>query len=91
MILVELKGSEVEHAFEQLVYMRKHRPEYKKIEKLFITGQNRNMSHEAFIVSNFKKTEVEKQKLENTYRIRVKAILHSEATIPVPDIRQYLK
>jgi len=90
MILIELKGSEIEHAFKQLHYMRTNRPEYKQIETLFMAGQKGNLKEEAFVVSNFKKTDVERQKLENKYSIRVKAILHSEATFPVPDVRQYL-
>jgi hypothetical protein len=90
MILAELKGSEIEHAFKQLHYMQNNRPEYKQIETLFMTGQVGQLKHEAFIVSNFKKTEVEKQKLENQYGMRVKAILHSEASSPVPDVRRYL-
>lgn len=91
MILIELKGTHVEDAFEQLLYMQTQRLEYKEIEALFMAGQNGRLHHEAFIVSNFKRNEVEKQRLENRYGIRVKAILHSEATSPVPDVRAYLK
>lgn len=90
MILVELKGSDIEHAFEQLCYMRRNRSEYTEIQNLFMEGQNRNLKHEAFIVSNVKPTEVEKQKLENRYQIRVKAILYSEPSTTIPDIRSYL-
>lgn len=91
MILIELKGTHVEDAFEQLLYMQTQRSEYKEIEALFMAGQNGRLHREAFIVSNFKRNEVEKQRLENRYGIRVKAILHSEATSPVPDVRAYLK
>jgi hypothetical protein len=90
MILIELKGSEIEHAFKQLHYTRNNRPEYEQIETLFMAGQRGSLKHEAFVVSNFKKTEVEKQKLENKYGIRVKAILHSEACIPMLDVRRFL-
>lgn len=90
MILVELKGTHMEDAFEQLAYMRNNRPEYKQIETWFMNGQHGNLKHEAFIVSNFKLTEVEKQKFERLHGIRVKTILYSEATSPIPDIRQYL-
>lgn len=89
-ILVELKGSDIEHAFEQLCYMRRNRSEYTEIENLFMKGQTGSVQHEAFIVSNFKPTEVEKQKLEIRYQIRVKAILYSEPSSTIPDIRSYL-
>lgn len=90
MILVELKGKNIEHAFEQLAYVRKHRPEYTELKQLFMENQPGSLRHEAFIVSNFVLKKVEHQKLENTYNIRVKGILHSEATKPVPDIRTRL-
>lgn len=90
MILVELKGEDIEHAFSQLAYMRKERQEYKEIQQLLNLGNDRNIRHEAFIVSNFKMPSTAKQKLENTHSIRVKHILHSEATKPVPDIRNYI-
>ncbi len=89
-IMIELKGRDIEHAFEQLAYMRNHRPEYKEIEQLFMEGGNGRAQPEAFIVSNYKITSVLQQKLERTHRIRVKAILHSVATKPIPDIRYYL-
>ena len=89
-IEVELKGKDIEHAFEQLSYMQKCRPEYKEIEALFMNGQKGKLTHEAFIVSNYIPTKIEKVKLEDFYRIRVKALLHSEATTPVLDIRKYL-
>lgn len=89
-IMVELKGSDIEHAFEQLAYMRNKRPEYKEIEKLFMNNENGEAQQEAFIVSNVMVSPVDKQKLEKSNGIRVKAILHSVATKPVPDIRQFL-
>jgi hypothetical protein len=91
MIMVELKGRDIVHAFEQLAYMKHHRPVYKEIEHLFMPENPGQLHHEAFIVSNFKITTVEQQKLEQRHGIRVKSILHSEATKPIPDIRKYLK
>lgn len=90
MILVELKGTHIVDAFEQLIFMRKHRTEYKEIESLFMKGQKGTPKHEAFIVSNMIITPVEKQKFEQKLGFRVKAVLHSEATRDVPDIRRFL-
>ena len=90
MIMVELKGGDIEHAFEQLAFMKTQRAEYKEIEALFMQNQTGKPKHEAFIVSNHMVSLVKQQKLENRNRIRVKTILHSEATSPLPDIRVYL-
>ncbi len=90
MIMVELKGKDVEHAFKQLAYMRHSRSEYSEIEQLFMAGQAGKPIHKAFIVSNFLLSAVAQHKLEKTHRIQVKAILYKEATKPVPDIRLYL-
>lgn len=89
-IMVELKGGDIEHAFEQLAYMRNNRPEYKEIEQLFMAGEKGRAQQEAFIVSNYKILITEQQKLEIANGIRVKTILHSAATKPIPDLRQYL-
>ena len=90
MILIELKGSDLQHAFEQLAYTRYKRPQYKDIEQLFMKNQPGQLKHDAFVVSNHQMPKNEMQKLENNHNIRVKAILFSEATRPTPDIREYL-
>jgi hypothetical protein len=76
---------------KQLHYMRTNRPEYKQIKTLFMAEQTGSLKHEAFVVSNYIVSGVDKHKLEEKYGIRVKAILHSEATSPVPDVRRYLQ
>jgi hypothetical protein len=90
MIMVELKGGNLEHAFEQLAYMRNHRTEYNEIEQLFVAEQIGNIHHSAFIVSNFMISTVAQQKMEQENGIRVKKILHSEASKTIPDIRDLL-
>ena len=89
-ILVELKGSDVEHAFEQLAYMKNHRSEYKEIYELFKEENNYQVSEAAFIVSNHILSLPEQQKLEISNGIRVKRILFSAATKPIPDVTNYL-
>jgi hypothetical protein len=86
-ILVELKGSNIEHAVKQLSYMKHNRPEYNEIEQLFVAGQKGALCHQAYIVSNSTLSPVQQQKLEDLYNIRIKKILHSEATTPIPDVR----
>lgn len=90
MLLVELKGIDFSRAFEQLAYTKNKRPAYKEIETLFMANQTGKVQHHAFIVSNAIISPAQKQKLENANGIRVKTILNSEATSPIPDLRKYL-
>lgn len=89
-ILVELKGVDIEHAFEQLAYTKMHRPEYKEIQRLFSEENRHFLTEKMFIVSNRIIHKVEHKKLENKYKIRVSPILHSVATTPIPNLRTYL-
>jgi len=89
-LLVELKGSDIQHAFEQLHYTRFCRPEYAEIEQSFTEGRIGNLTREAFIVSNHLFSKIEQNTLENQWRMRVKNILFSEATSPIPDLRDFL-
>ena len=90
-LLVELKGTDVRHAFEQLQYVRRHRPEYSQlIAQLRARGQG-NPIEKAFVVSNRIVPKPEHERLENQIGIRVTAILHSEAASPIPDLRRYLQ
>lgn len=91
MILVELKGSDIPHAFEQLAYVRYERAEYKEIESLFMTGERGQPNHLAFIVSNRMISPPEIQKLEKKKNIRVRKILLSKVTSKIEDIREYIK
>lgn len=56
---------------------------------LFRSG-NKKFAEKAFIVSNGMLSKPERESLENQHGIRVREVLHCEATTPVPDLRQYL-
>lgn len=90
MILVELKGTDLDRAFGQLAYTRNNRREYSRIRGLFMQNQTGRLYEVAFIVSNKIPDKNELQKLENAHGLRLKACLHSEATKPIPDIRENL-
>lgn len=90
LILVELKGSDIPHAFEQLAYMRTSRREYNVLKSSFMASQTGNLKEEAFIISNHTISRVDQQKMERQWNVRIKAILHSEPTTPIPDLREYL-
>lgn len=90
-MLVELKGaSEIPHAFKQLAYVRRSRPEYRQLIDQFAADGAGQVIEKAIIVSNGILNKPEHEALEKQYNIRVAAILHSEATSPMPDARQYL-
>lgn len=87
--LVELKGAHhIAHAFAQLAFVRQSRPEYRQILTSYF-GSVMPLER-AFVVSNGLLTKHEHEQLEDAYGIRVSAVLHSEPTTPVPDLRRYL-
>jgi hypothetical protein len=91
--LVELKGARhIEKAFKQLSYTRDNREQYKDILKKFreIDNKNKNIKEKFVIVSNCQIEKTRREELENFYNIRVKEIIHSEATTPIPDLKKYL-
>jgi len=86
-ILVELKGAgDIEKAFHQLSYTRDHRIEYKDILKKFKNIDGKQIIERFAIVSNGLLPKTEMEKFENSYKIRVKTILQSEATSPIPNL-----
>lgn len=87
-VLVELKGVHIDQAFEQLAWTRYHRKEYREIRELFT--KNAPAKELAFVVSNYIPTKRELIHLEKENKIRVKQILHSEATKPLPELRKHL-
>lgn len=87
-LLVELKGNHIHHAFEQLAHTKYHRQEYNQIRESF--AKNAHIKELAFIVSNYIPNKKELVRLEKDNKIRVKQILHSEATKPIPELRKYL-
>jgi len=88
--LVELKGaSDIAHAFEQLAYTRKNRLEYQHLKHNLEQSGPGQLKEMAFIVTNGMLPKPAREKLENQHGIRVNAILGSEATRKVPDLREY--
>ncbi len=89
-LLVELKGIRIDEAAEQLAWTKNNRIEYKEIIELFVADCNRRVYEHAFIISNYIPTKRELIQYENQYQIRIKSIVHSEPTKPIPDLREYL-
>jgi hypothetical protein len=90
-ILIELKGAgSLPHVFEQLVYVRKKRPEYQHLLASLNQMPGPKTLEKAVIVSNGMLTKPEKEALEKQHDIRVSEVLYCEATTPIPDLRKYL-
>jgi hypothetical protein len=88
--LVELKGAgEIKKAFKQLKYTSE-RKEYKDIIKDFNKTNSRKFEEKFVIVSNGILKKQDKEKFENANNIRIHAILYSEATKTIPDLRKLL-
>ncbi len=90
MIPVELKGTHFYDAFQQLAVTIKVLPEFNEIFTLFKSNEPSKIKVHAFVVSNAMINTRDQQKLEQLHEIRVKKILHSTATRPIEDIRNYL-
>jgi hypothetical protein len=88
-ILVELKGvHHIEHAFGQIAYVRGNRPEYRKIVDAFKSDPGTStVLEKAVIVSNGMIGGRELEKYEKQYGIRVRAVLDSDATTRMTDVR----
>lgn len=81
--------SNIPHAFEQLAFTRKQRPEYQRLKaQLDDYGPGQSME-KAFIVTNGMLPKPLREKLEKQYGIRVNEILQFEPSSKVPDLRQY--
>ncbi|TNJ40463.1 hypothetical protein FGF66_01235 [Chlorobaculum thiosulfatiphilum] len=88
-ILVELKGTDIEHAFKQIAYVRGNRPEYRQIVEAFKSYPGTStVLEKAVIVSNGALTKPQWVKLENQYGFRVVPVLDSDATTRVTDARE---
>jgi hypothetical protein len=89
-IPVELKGTHLYDAFQQLANTIQKLPEYKAINDAFHANEPMKIIVNPFIVSNTMFNRKEIVKLEKIHEIRVKSILFSVATKPIEDIRKYL-
>jgi hypothetical protein len=91
MILVELKGTNIEHAAGQLAATKHYRPEYQEIKGLINANASGQLTELAFIISSAMPSRTVIRRLEDQNNIRIKGILHSTATTPIPDLRSNLR
>ncbi|MGM0700851.1 MAG: hypothetical protein ACQEUG_00440 [Pseudomonadota bacterium] len=90
-VLVELKGAgDIPHAFEQLAYVKRHRAEYRQLVNRLEEEVRGRVAEKAVVVTNGLLSKPEQERLENHHGIRVMAVLHCEASSPIPELRDYL-
>ncbi len=90
-VLVELKGANhIAHAFEQLAYVRRKRPEYQALLAILEGVPGGVPMQVAIIISNGMLSRPEHERLENACGIRVRAVLYCEPTSVIPDVREHL-
>lgn len=92
-LLVELKGVDIPHAYEQIAYVLNSRPEYQEILDHVRANTEGSLVQKSFIVSNGVLGAKEKQKLENTLKIRPVLIAGQKPADKAPDLRdqKYLR
>jgi len=89
-LLIEVKGEDIDRAFEQIRYTKENQSQYTALKTKFIDSTGKACKEHAFIISNFQVTKIRLQQLEREHNVRVKAILYSEATTKIPDVRDYV-
>ncbi|WP_280571270.1 hypothetical protein [Chromohalobacter sp. 296-RDG] len=92
-LLVELKGAgDIPHAFEQLAYVQQQRPEYRALVECLRAeaGAGGRAMEKAVVITNGMLSKPDQERLEDHYDIRVMAVLHCEASSPIPELRDHL-
>jgi len=89
-LLVELKGVDIQHAYEQLAYVLNSRPEYREILDHVRANAAGRLVQKSFIVSSGVLGAKEKQKLENTWNIRPVLIAGQKPADKAPDLRDQM-
>ncbi len=89
-ILIELKGTDLGKGFEQLAYVLHHRPEYRHLRQQLADNCTGPVKDKAFMITSAPISYPQKEALEERYGIRVAAILHSDASSKIPELRTRL-
>jgi hypothetical protein len=90
MIFTELKGGDIDPAFEQINYTRSKQPRYAELLEAFQYATRKTVREEAFIISNHQINKAETQRFERRHGVRVKSIIHCEASSRTPELRDRL-
>ena len=91
-LLVELKGSHLEDAYEQIAYVVNHRQEYADVvsHQASLAPINRRVRESSVIVSTGKINKRDKEKLEKAWGVRPAIITAQKPASAAPDLRKFL-
>lgn len=91
LFLVELKSStDIPHAFEQLAYVTYSRDEYRMLKQRLSAAGPGKVIEKSFVITRTTIPKPQKDRLENSFGIRVNAIIPSGPTRKTPDLREYV-
>lgn len=92
-VLVELKATHVEDAYEQIAYVRNDRQEYADLTKYLgeLVANRSQIRQQAFIVSTSAIDRRTQQKLEKSSGIRPRIITLGKPSSSAPDLRAELR
>jgi len=86
-LLVELKGVDIPHAYEQIAYVLNSRAEYRHILDHVRSNTTGSLVQKSFIVSNGVLGAKDKRKLERVWSIRPVLIAGQKPADKAPDLR----
>jgi hypothetical protein len=91
-LLVELKGSHLEDAYEQIAYVVNHRQEYADFvsHQASLAPSNRRVRESSVIVSTGKIDKRDREKLEKAWGVRPAIITAQKPASAAPDLRKLL-
>ena len=91
-LLVELKGSHLEDAYEQIAYVVNHRQEYADVvaHQASLAPINRRVREGSVIVSSGKIDKRDRKKLEKAWGVRPEIITAQKPASAAPDLRKFL-
>ena len=91
-LLVELKGSHLEDAYEQIAYVVNHRQEYADVvsHQASLAPINRRVRESSVIVSTGKINKRDREKLEKAWGVRPAIITAQKPASAAPDLRKFL-
>jgi len=90
-VTVELKGSDLYRAYEQLNFTRRRRTFYSDLIDTFRNNETTQLIEYSYIISNSIVSSAQKARMNLQFNLNVRSILKTSASEPVPDLRKELK
>lgn len=89
-LLIELKGTHIEDAFEQLACVKYEHQEYKNLCRHIKKSTNGQIIEKCFVITNGAIGNAAKAKLEKFWRIKVRIVTQQKTRRDTVNLRNYL-